>query len=187
MNQSRLEEVKQAKDKSQIKKNPWLHAWSDPIAGVHCYSQTMILSDLNDDGDSKLILADKGNQIKIYQGTNVLFQDNLISRPIAVEVFYENNKKPCIPIIAVAAEDKLMLYHKYRQYYLYIFPPIPIDQEEQEIWRKLQNQEITTEQGVEQLNTLRDNGRGNLAINKYFRFMHSISRTPSIRKFRRAS
>jgi hypothetical protein len=28
-------EVKDAKDKAQIKKSPWLHAWSDPIAGVH--------------------------------------------------------------------------------------------------------------------------------------------------------
>jgi 1-acyl-sn-glycerol-3-phosphate acyltransferase len=105
-------------------------------------------------------VADKDNKIKIYKGTNVLFEDNLITRPIAVEVFYENNKKPLIPIIAVAADDKLMLYLKYRQYYLYIFPPIPVDQEEQEIWRKMQSQEITTEQGVEQLNTLRDNGKG---------------------------
>lgn len=152
--------LKEARDKAQIKKNPWLHAWSDPIAGIHCYSQNMLLWDLNDDGDSKLVVADKDNKIKIYKGTNVLFEDNLITRPIAVEVFYENNKKPLIPIIAVAADDKLMLYLKYRQYYLYIFPPIPVDPEEQEIWRKMQSQEITTEQGVEQLNTLRDNGKG---------------------------
>ena len=105
-------------------------------------------------------MADKDNRIKIYKGTNVLFEDNLITRPIAVEVFYETNTQPLIPIIAVAADDKLMLYLKYRQYYLYIFPPISVDQEEQELWRKMQSQEITTEQGVEQLNTLRDNGKG---------------------------
>ncbi|CAI2363659.1 unnamed protein product [Moneuplotes crassus] len=159
MESSKQEESK-LKDKSQIKKNPWLHAWSDPIAGVHCYSQTMLLSDLNDDGDNKLILADKDNIIKIYQGTNILFQDNLITRPIAVETFYENNKKPMMPIIAIAADDKIMLYHKYRQYYLYIFPPIAIEEEEQEIWRKMQSQEITTEQGVDQLNSQRDSGKG---------------------------
>ena len=152
--------LKKAQDKAQIKKNPWLHAWSDPIAGVHCYSQNMLFSDLNDDGDSKLILADRDNRIKIYKGTNVIFEDNLISIPIAIDIFYENTKKPLIPIIAVAAEDKLMLYHKYKQYYLYIFPPIEIDPEEVEIWKKMQSQSITTEEGVEQLNALRDNGKG---------------------------
>jgi hypothetical protein len=35
--------LKEARDKAQIKKNPWLHAWSDPIAGIHCYSQNMLL------------------------------------------------------------------------------------------------------------------------------------------------
>jgi len=154
-------EVKDAKDKAQIKKSPWLHAWSDPIAGVHWYSQTMLLSDLNDDGDHKLVMADRDNRVKIYKGTNLLFEDNLISKPIAVEVFYENNKKPLIPIIAIAAEDKLMLYLNYKQYYLYIFPPITVSEEEQQLWAKMQNQEMTTEQGIEQLNQMRDNGKGN--------------------------
>jgi hypothetical protein len=161
--------IKEAKDKAQTRKNPWLHAWSDPIAGVHCYSQAMLLADLNDDGDSKLVLADKDNKIKIYQGTNLLFEDNLITRPIAIEIFYENNKKPLIPIIAVAADDKLMLYHKYRQHYLYIFPPIVVDAEEQDIWRRLQNQEITTEEGVGMLNDLRDNGRGKIILINIYR------------------
>jgi hypothetical protein len=151
---------KDSKDKNQHRKNPWLHAWSDPIAGVHCYSQSMILADLNDDGDSKLVLADRDNKIKIYQGTALLFQDNLITRPIAVEIFYENNKKPLIPIIAIAADDKLMLYHKYRQHYLYIFPPIAVNEEEQGIWRDIQNQQMTTEEGVGLLNDLRDSGKG---------------------------
>ena len=65
-----------------------------------------------------------------------------------------------MPIIAIAADDKIMLYHKYRQYYLYIFPPIAIDEEEREIWRRMQTQEITTEQGVDQLNSQRDSGKG---------------------------
>ena len=86
--------LKAAQDKAKIKKNPWLHAWSDPIAGVHCYSDTMVLADLNDDGDSKLVLADRDSRIKIYQGTNVLFEDNLITTPLGVEVFYESAKKP---------------------------------------------------------------------------------------------
>jgi len=121
----------------------------------------MLLSDLNDDGDHKLVMADRDNRVKIYKGTNLLFEDNLISKPIAVEVFYENNKKPLIPIIAIAAEDKLMLYLNYKQYYLYIFPPITVSEEEQQLWAKMQNQEMTTEQGIEQLNQMRDNGKGN--------------------------
>ena len=84
----------------------------------------------------------------------------MITRPIAVEIFYENNKKPLIPIIAIAADDKLMLYHKYRQHYLYIFPPIAVNEEEQGIWGEIQNQQMTTEEGVGLLNDLRDSGKG---------------------------
>lgn len=113
---------------------------------------------MNDDGDHKLVLADKDNKIKIYKGTNVLFEDNLITTPIAVEVFYENNKKPLIPIVAIAAEDKLMLYLKYKQYYLYILPAIEISKEEEDIWKNMQSQAITIEEGVDKLNLMRDNG-----------------------------
>lgn len=41
-----------------LKQSPWMHAWSDPVAGVSAYSQLMELADLKDDGDFKLIVAD---------------------------------------------------------------------------------------------------------------------------------
>lgn len=54
-----------------------MHAWSDPVAGATAYSQLMELADLKDDGDHKLIIADYKQEIKIYQGTVVIFKSKI--------------------------------------------------------------------------------------------------------------
>lgn len=56
-----------------MKKSPWIHAWSDSVAGVSSFSNLMTLSDLKDDGDYKLIVADLKGKLKIYKGTNVVY------------------------------------------------------------------------------------------------------------------
>jgi len=40
------------------KKSPWIHAWTDSVAGLYSLSQLMCLCDLKSDGDYKLIVAD---------------------------------------------------------------------------------------------------------------------------------
>lgn len=69
------EKLEQAQEGAQIKKSPWIHAWSDPVAGITSYSQSLKLADLRDDGEFKLICVDGSNKMKIYKGTNVEFQD----------------------------------------------------------------------------------------------------------------
>ena len=65
----------------------------------------MDLSDLKDDGDYKLVTADyKTNRLKVFMGTNVLYSADLSGKPTAVQCFYATNKKPLIPLIAVACE-----------------------------------------------------------------------------------
>ena len=62
----------------------------------------MALADLKDDGDYKLIVADVSGQLKVYMGTNVIYNEKLSEKPTAIEVFYDSTKKPMVPIIAVA-------------------------------------------------------------------------------------
>jgi hypothetical protein len=70
---------------------------------VQSFSQLLQFADLKDDGDFKLVCADyKSSKLKVYMGTSVLYSADLKSRPIALQVFYESNKKPMIPVIAVA-------------------------------------------------------------------------------------
>lgn len=64
------------------------------MAGVNAYSSLMMLADLKDDGDYKLIVADLKGKIKIYMGTNVVYNEKLADKPVAVETFYDSNKKP---------------------------------------------------------------------------------------------
>ncbi len=61
-------------EQETIKKNPWISAWSDSVAGVNAYSPQLALSDLKDDGDNKLVVADTKGRLKVYMGTNVLWE-----------------------------------------------------------------------------------------------------------------
>jgi Bardet-Biedl syndrome 1 protein len=54
--------------------------------------------------------VDSQNKFKIYKGTNVEFEEKLPGEPTAVETFYDSNKKPFHPIIAVAVLDTVLLY-----------------------------------------------------------------------------
>ena len=79
-----------------LKKSPWIHAWSDPVAGVCSYAGCMKVADLDDDGEHKLIVADTLNKkLKVYKGVNLAFETQLSDNPSALEFFYSAPKKPC--------------------------------------------------------------------------------------------
>ncbi len=49
--------------------------------------------------------------MKIYMGTNVLFNEKLgFEKPVAVITFYESNKKPMLPTIAIAHASSVYYY-----------------------------------------------------------------------------
>ena len=70
----------------------------------------MTVSDLKDDGDYKLIVADAKGKIKVYMGTNVIYNEKLPDKPRAIETFYESTKKPMIPILAIASGSHIYYY-----------------------------------------------------------------------------
>jgi Ciliary BBSome complex subunit 1 len=74
----------------------------------------MCLVDVKDDGDYKLVIADQVGKLKIYMGTNVIYNERLgFDKPVAVEYFYDQTKKPLLPIIAVAAGSSIYYYQNY--------------------------------------------------------------------------
>ena len=119
-------------------KTPWIHAWTDNVAGIDTYSQLMTLADIKDDGDYKLVIADQKGKLKIYMGTNVIYNEKLgFDKPTAIEMFYENNKKPLLPIIAVAHASTLYYYQNYNPLMKFDLPMVTFTQEEKDIWKQL--------------------------------------------------
>ena len=58
-----------------IGSDKWLNAHYDPVAGLCTFSQCVVFSDINADGDCKLIIADLGCstgniKLKVYRGKN---------------------------------------------------------------------------------------------------------------------
>lgn len=96
----------------------------------------MTFADLKDDGDYKLIVADhKTNKLKVYMGTNTLYTAELASKPIAITTYIETNKKPSIPVIAVACENSIYYFKDFSPHSLYTLPNIEFSEEEHKLWK----------------------------------------------------
>jgi len=75
----------------------------------------MQLSDLKGDGDFKLIIGDlfhnfanrgqsygvqnknpamNQRKVKVYMGTNVIYEETLLEKPVAIQVVYDTTQKP---------------------------------------------------------------------------------------------
>jgi len=98
----------------------------------------MCFADLKDDGDHKLVVADhRQNKLKVYMGTSVLYIAELKSRPVAVTTFLETNKKPCLPVIAVACENTLYYFKEFNPYQKFDLPNVTFSPLELDIWKQL--------------------------------------------------
>ena len=57
-------------------KSKWLDAYHDPVASLYTFTQCITLSDIQADGDWKLIIADLGTgsfnmKLKVYKGKSI--------------------------------------------------------------------------------------------------------------------
>ena len=68
-------------------------------------------------------------------GTNTLYSAELPSKPAAITTFIETNKKPCLPVIAVACENTLYFFRELGPYGKYELPKIEFSEEEHKIWK----------------------------------------------------
>mmetsp|Transcript_89952 Transcript_89952/g.142135 ORF Transcript_89952/g.142135 Transcript_89952/m.142135 type:complete len:595 (-) Transcript_89952:174-1958(-) len=148
------------------RKSPWLDAWHDPVAGMSAYSSFMCLSDLQADGDHRLIMVDLKKRIRIYKGTTISWEQKLLDVPCAVQCFYHEVATPPIPTLAVASGHQVFIYRYMRPYLKFTLPPVEITPTEQEIWEELKKDSADFSAAFEKLNLARDNGTAlsNLSI-----------------------
>lgn len=115
----------------------------------------MCLCDLKNDGDYKLVVADllhnlgnKGKQIsnkgkssdsrkmKIYMGTNVIYEAAIQEKPVAVETLYMDSKTG-MPTIAVAGGSSIFYFRDFSPFMKFELPLIEFSDEESAIWADL--------------------------------------------------
>lgn len=118
----------------------WINAWYDPLANICVHSNCMTFSDINSDGDFKLLVANSGNnplfrtnnqdlghKLKVYKGTSVISENSLLEEPVAVNAFYTDNKGPMRPMIAISSGCTVFLYRHLHPYHKFILPPVKVE------------------------------------------------------------
>lgn len=114
----------------------WLDAYSDPLADLRAFSECMVLADLNGDGDSKLVVADKTKRLKVFKGTNLVHDKFLLDQPVAMCSYFMDYGLPRRPAVAVAAGPHIFLYRNLEPYFKFTVPADGYDSAEIDLWNQ---------------------------------------------------
>ncbi|KAJ9586580.1 hypothetical protein L9F63_028377, partial [Diploptera punctata] len=96
-------------------------------------------SDINSDGDYKLIIADLGTgstniKLKVYKGTSLMTETTLIDVPTGVVSFHMDTSEPRVPAVAVASGPNVYVYKNMRPYFKFALPTIEVNPLEHDLW-----------------------------------------------------
>ncbi|XP_046372718.1 Bardet-Biedl syndrome 1 protein homolog isoform X2 [Haliotis rufescens] len=152
----------------------WLDAYHDPMSTLYTFTQCMTLSDIQADGDWKLIVADLGTgsydmKLKVYKNTNILSEHTIIDLPTGVVTFYMDTLEPRTPAIAVASGPYIYIYKNLRPYFKFTLPPLEIFPLEQELWNQAKDDRVNVFILREALEGLR--AEGNTLTVRSLRFL----------------
>eukprot|EP00164_Ancoracysta_twista_P002068 GFYU01002724.1.p1 GENE.GFYU01002724.1~~GFYU01002724.1.p1 ORF type:complete len:595 (-),score=154.58 GFYU01002724.1:156-1940(-) len=138
---------------------PWLHAWLDPVASFQSFSSCIRCADLDCNNEDKLLLADpEQRKLRVYKGTTVVTEHTLLEKPCSICVFYQDEKTPRTPSVAVAAGPYIFIYRHMKPYFKFTLPSLEIDTKENEIWGDLKDGNVDPHTACEMLAAARDNG-----------------------------
>jgi len=133
-----LDEVKFGSKTQTKEKNVsfLLSAHHDPLAAVVCLSQHVVLADVNNDGESKLVIGhindgQSGFKLKLFSKTSLVQSPSLLALPSAVVDFKISNG---ITAIAVASMNNIFIYKSMKPYFKYTLPTMDLNQVEKEAW-----------------------------------------------------
>lgn len=137
-------------NESEKEQHNWIEAHFDPMAGLYTFSPCLSLTDLNGDGDFKLLIATLGSglysmKLKVFKGTSLLQENSLLDLPMGICTFYMDLHEPRIPGIAVASGPFLYVYKNMRPYYKFTLPVLPLNPIEVDIWSQVSDDKIDTQ------------------------------------------
>ena len=137
---------------------PWLNAWTDPVASLHAFSPCVRLADISADGDYRLLVADADKKLKVFKGTALQSEHALMERPSSLECYYSDQSKPQLPNIAIAAGSAVYIYRNMRPYYKFALPPVPLDAAEVAVWEGLKDATLDQPIALQALSDAKENG-----------------------------
>ncbi|BFZ06952.1 hypothetical protein BsWGS_09991 [Bradybaena similaris] len=138
----------------------WLDAYHDPLASLYTFTQCLTLSDIQADGDWKLIIADLGTgsydmKLKVYKNTTLMSEHTIMDLPTGVVTFYIDNLEPRTPAIAVASGPYIYVYKNLRPYFKFTLPTLDVHPLEQELWDQARDENINIYKMKQTLEALR--------------------------------
>jgi Bardet-Biedl syndrome 1 protein len=103
-------------------KDPWILAWNDAVAQLRATSPCLRLADLRGDGEYNLVVADMLKNLKVYKGTTIAWESQLLDIPVAVCTYYSEASTPAVPFIAIASGSFIFIYKNARPYFKFTLP-----------------------------------------------------------------
>jgi|TARA_B100000768_G_scaffold166959_1_gene170720 Bardet-Biedl syndrome 1 protein len=137
----------------------WLEAWQDPMAGADAFSPCICTADLAGDGEFRLVVATASKKMKVWNGTSLTSEHDLLEPPVAVCTFYPAEpKSPKRPSLAIAAGTHVYIYRNLRPYYKFTLPALAVDEQEMEVWKMTRDGQLSPNEAWDELANLRDAG-----------------------------
>ncbi|XP_033734846.1 Bardet-Biedl syndrome 1 protein homolog isoform X2 [Pecten maximus] len=141
------EQPDQTVEKTKPGAEKWLDAYHDPVASLYTLTQCVALSDIQADGDWKLVIADLGTgsydmKLKVYKGTNLMSENAIIDLPTGVVTFYMDILEPRMPAIAVASGPYIYIYKNLRPYFKFTLPTLDVNTVELDLWTQVKEEKI---------------------------------------------
>lgn len=98
---------------------------------------------MQNDGESKLLVADSDKLLKIYKGQHLFTELALLEQPSALAVFYPDTASPQLPSVAVGGGSFVFIYRNLKPAFKFTLPPVDITPEETAIWAGAKNGTLT--------------------------------------------
>ena len=131
---------------------------SNNLAGIKAFSNYIVLADILQDNNNRLVVIDTSKNLKIFKGTLLQDESKLSIVPAGIIAFYgeEPSSKNIIPLLAVAGGNTIFIYKYLKGFIKYPLPDLIPNSEEMFFYQQLNNGEIDAKTCLTKLQMLAD-------------------------------
>ena len=131
---------------------------SNNLAGIKAFSNYIVLADILQDNNNRLVVIDTSKNLKIFKGTLLQDESKLSIVPAGIIAFYgeEPSSKNIIPLLAVAGGNTIFIYKNLKGFIKYPLPDLIPNSEEMFFYQQLNNGEIDAKTCLTKLQMLAD-------------------------------
>jgi hypothetical protein len=136
--------------------NIWQDVFTDTVAGIKAFSQCIAMSDLLNDGDSRLIISDSNCTLKVFKSNVLQNETKLNFTPVSTSSFYAHdaNTRSLVPYLAVAGGTYIFIYKNLKGTFKFSIPNLEPNAQELQIWNDVKDGKIDYSTVIEKLQEL---------------------------------